>query len=299
MKHILYVIGSLIWMGTCMAANNPDDFELFQSVRQNQPQVTSLSFCNRPQLSSLDPLKYFPNLRGLRIQHCRNVKHLIPIIGTLTGLQKLYLEDNENYTYGMKQDISPFGELSNLKTLSLVGMWSQLKSIKPIVNLPIERLNLCGQHSIEDLDTLNQMTKMQRLNLAKVFFDDERTMPYPPLDFLNHMPDLTNLCLATCFMIEDLSPVWKCAKLVSLDLAGIDGRACKWNLNGIEKLINIEELILGDLHYYRDLSCLQELRKLKTLQVNCNNNEELERIHSVIGASVIVNDEAKFSSWGF
>ena len=90
MKHILYVIGSLIWMGTCMAANTPDDFELFQSVRQNQPQITSLSFCNRPQLTSLDPLKYFPNLRSLRIDRCQNVRHLIPTVSFLAaGLSSL------------------------------------------------------------------------------------------------------------------------------------------------------------------------------------------------------------------
>lgn len=294
MKNILYAIGSLLWIGTCMAS---DDFELFQSVRQNQPQVTSLSFQGKPQLTSLAPLKYFPNLKALRIQNCRNVKHLIPIIGTLTGLQKLYLEGNENYVYGMKQDISHLCRLHNLKTLSIIGESSQLQLIKPIVNLPIERLNLHSQYSIEDLELLQHMTKLQRLNLSQVFYDDERI--YPSLFFLQSMKELTHLNLAACFMIEDLSPVWNCQELKSLILNGMDDRECKWSLNGIENLINIEELSLGDIYLCRELSYLKRFKRLKKLQVNCDLRKELEIIKSFTGSNVIVGDEVEFSDWNF
>ena len=291
MKHILYVIGSLIWMGTCMAANNPDDFELFQSVRQNQPQVTSLSFCNRPQLSSLDPLKYFPNLRGLRIQHCRNVKHLIPILGTLKELHTLHLSSSGHVDDGIIQDISPLSGLHNLTFLSLNAWGRQVNSIKPIMKLPIKRLSLCRQHSIQDLDLLHHFTHIERLNLSQVFYDADRTTPYPSLDFLKYMKELTHLSLSACFMIDDLSPVWTCRKLQSLILSAIDEGDCKWNLNGIENLINIEDLGLGNLHYYRELSYLKGLKKIKKLQIYSDGTEKLALIKKFVGSNVMVGNE--------
>lgn len=273
-------------MGTCMAANTPDDFELFQSVRQNQPQITSLSFCNRPQLTSLDPLKYFPNLRSLRIDRCQNVRHLIPTVSFLAaGLSSLSIP------FSSVVDLDGMQNLKELEVFNVCGYDSQIQSVKHLIGLPLRYLNLGGKSQVRDLEYIQLFPRLERLNLSGVFFNEN--INYPPLTILSSLNCLTHLDLSIGPMINDLSPVFKINTLESLILTGMQKKTA-----GIENLKNIEYLALGMLCNNLDPSCFSKFSKLKKIQASPYSEEKLAMLKKHLDPQVeITEQEDDFPGW--
>jgi hypothetical protein len=228
MKPILYVIGSFFWMEISMAANNSDDFELFQSARQNQPHITSLSFHNRDQLTSLDPLKYFPNLKSLWIVLCPNIRHLIPTVGALTALHTLY------WLPSSQTDLSSLSKLTTLKELSVPC--SPFNRIKPFINLNLEVLNLSACSFIEDLEEIGSFNELKKLKL-------NNSLHFGPdnidIGFLRKNKKLTYLDIGLSDAICDLSPVYTLDQLTTLILGPMEYRASS---DGIQNLKQLESL---------------------------------------------------------
>lgn len=256
MKNILYAIGSLLWIGTCMAASNPDDFELFQSVRQNQPHVTSLSFCDRPQLTSLDHLKYFPKLRSLRIESCTNIRHLIPTIGALTALYKLY------WWPSLETDLSSLSRLTTLKELSIPC--NSFKKIKSFTKLDLEVLNLSASTAIEDLEEIGSFNELKKLKLYNsLHFGSDNI----DIGFLRRNKKLTYLDIGLSDAISDLSPVYTLDQLTTLILGPMEYGSA--SLDGIQNLKRLENLNAGWLVRKEDLERMKDLPKLRKLY--CDN----------------------------
>lgn len=293
MKYILYIIGSFLWMGTCTAS---DDFDLFQSARQHQPHVTSLTFRGRPQLTSLDQLKYFPKLQSLRIVRCNNIQHLIPTVGLLaTGLKKLTLPAANVV------DLKDLGSLKELEILDVSNFKENIHSLETLIDLPIKYLNLSGRSQLKDFECIQHMSHLERLGLGGVF-SSENVSP-PRLDFLRPLKGLTHLDLANGCMIEDIYPISTLTSLRSLNLNMVSAYKCNrsQSLAVISKLNNLEYLALGRLFYPGNLSYLSSLPKLKKLQAYIFNDSEseLRRIRGHLPRDAEIVKYVTLQSWGW
>lgn len=292
MKNIMYIIGILLCLVTCKAANIPDDFRLFQSVRQNQLQVTSLFFHRRPQLTSLDQLKYFPNLKSLRIAMCFDVRHLIQTISHLApGLQLLSLR-LVNFT-----DLSGLQNLKELEILDMPHFMEDLQPMEKLIDLPIKYLNLSGRSQLKGLEYIQHLSRLERLGLQRVFYNEN--MNYPSLDFLSPLKRLTHLNLSNGCMIEDISPLANLSSLQSLNLGGVSPFKCtrEQSLAVVSKLKNLEYLALGMMYYSQDLSYLSNFPKLKELQANPSCDREMSRLRGYLPSRVEIVKYANFPGW--
>ena len=243
-------------------------------------------------LTSLKELRYFKNLKHLRIknycvENLEDLKFLsqlksldlsyneiddISDLKALENLEKLNLESNSIY------DISPLSELVKLKELNLkkntIGNVSGLASL-----VKLEELDL-SQNPISEIQALKTLRNLKFLDIK----GNNRLEDRYKLDF--KMCILKNINMQLFNYIKSLNI--KCDKdideLKTLNLALSDKENPELeHLNGIELFENLEELSLKnqaivDLH---PTLKLQKLKKLDLEGTKIKNLDELPNFNSL------------------
>ncbi len=244
------------------------------------------SFSNLTSLETLDinslynanyvsHIGFVSGLTNLKVLTVHGTLHDFSTLGTLTGLEELYLD-----TSVLDENLSPLSKLTNLKVLSLSG--SPMSGYVPLNFLSsltkLEKLDLSGADypkgtQIFDLPNLKELT------LSSFVGDFSKISKLSNLESLS----INNMVLMDDIYIEGdngfysvyfegersmsayTDSVGKITSLKNLSIAqnGLD------NINFVRNLTNLESINLYD-NYVTDLEPVTNLTNLKLLNVRDN-----------------------------
>ncbi len=258
------IIDKFFYMNTMNSSNIPDDVEnLFLSklidkaIFEDICTHTSLKklMVNIEGLNDISAIGNLTKLETLYMDVCSEISD-ISSLGGLTQLENLSLTSCYNIL-----DMSAIGNLINLKTLSL-SYCNSLKDanvLSSLVNL--ESLSLTSCENLSDITALGNLKKLVSLSLSGW----SKIYDISALSNLSRLESLTLNC-----DITDLSPLGKLAKLEYLDLLGCTEIS---DINPISNLKNIKDLTLGYFTYPDEtseivnISAIGELTELENLAI--------------------------------
>lgn len=118
----------------------------------------------------------------------------ISVIGTLTNLEKLTLEDCEYV-----QDISPIANCTKLKELYMTGV-VVLEDISPLSALSsLEMLDIIGSRALSDISVLGELTSLKKLCL-------KQCKEIRDISSIGNLVNLEKLSIMGC-NIDDIKPI--------------------------------------------------------------------------------------------
>ena len=213
--------------------------------------LTSVDASNVPVDPS--PLREAHRLRFLNLTGNEAVISLDFLQGTLQ-LERLNLSNLE-----LLPDIAPIGQLSFLQILNL-GFNPNLKDLSPLAPLASLRwIDLSADERITDFDPLAALTGLEILILNDC-------TPVQSLTFLLDLPRLRSLSALGLHQLSDLGPL-STTGIETLRIGGheiTDGAP-------IGRMPALTELSLQDLPALRDLSFLNKLEQLRSLDIVAYN----------------------------
>ena len=192
-----------------------------------------------------------------------------PDIKAITAIDEMDLSNNRYI-----QDITPLGQLTNLRFLNLAG--TNIDDLTAIRNLTELRSLNISNTKIKDLTPLKYSSKLEKLNINNTGLLN--------IDVVSRMPELKTLELNST-RISDFSPIRKLNLIQKLNLSATkitnlnfiehlslltDLDLAKTNVqevNPLAGLSNLNSLILDSTHV-RDLTPLSNLESLKSLHIN-------------------------------
>ena len=221
-------------------------------------------------LTDISPLKGLTKLKKLVLKN--NKIEDLSAIGNLTNLEELDLYGNRgiksingfenlkklkklllNRTGGIT-DISPLKECKDLEELSIqYNKVSSIEALKDHEKLTL--LDISGNKQIADLSPLAKSTKLTRLlaNGNKI----------ESLDSLKNLTELKEIHISEN-KIKDLSPL---KKLVNLEDLDIGNNPDIESLDVLNNLTNITELKINNAKKVKDFSPISKLKKLDDLTI--------------------------------
>lgn len=130
-------------------------------------------------------------------------------------------------------DISFLRENQHLSSLDLTG--SSIQSIQPLLSLQnLKELILEECYHIRDIETVGQLTSLEKLNISGVFFEDYKGCS--DLSFLSTLVELKELDISGNFNLFYISPLSSLPNLQILDLG-----LCP-NIRDIKSLVDFPSL---------------------------------------------------------
>jgi hypothetical protein len=225
----------------------------------NFKNLKSLDLAGASEIDSLEPLRALTKLETLHITHAIKIISLAPL-ENLTKLQKLDIRDAQQVA-----DLSPLGKLKQLHTLSLPGARGVV-SLEPVSGLSaLTALDLAHATAIRSVWPLQQLSKLDYLDLTGTTEID--------LAALSSVTTLRSLELATA-TVRNAEALGHLAHLHYLGL-----REAK-NIGDMKEILrqlgSLKELEVLDLHGVNgieDLTALQELKGLWSLDLGCTGVE--------------------------
>lgn len=250
-------------------------------------------------IKSLEGLEYAVNLKILYLGN-NEVTDLTP----LKGCKNLeLLELNDQYLFEKNQyltDITPLGELVNLKKLVLKN--NKIEDVSSISKLTkLEELDLYGNRGIKSIEGFENLKNLKKLYLNRTggITDisplkdcvklEELSIQYnkvSSIEALKNHEKLTSLDISGNRDITDLSPIEKATKLTRFLANGnkIESLASLKNmielkelhvsenkikdLSPLEKLVNIDDLDIGNNPDIESLEVLKKLTNIEELKIN-------------------------------
>lgn len=259
---ILKIIFSLYICTKFIFAAEQDDYHMFKRTTSLNYTVHTLKIKGRSDLTSLAPLRYFPNLTHLHIEACFNIRNLSQGIGYVSpSITKLSLVG-----LGLI-NAKAIAALSSLQSLNLESNLS-LTSISGLERLPeLKQLNLTNCSSIKNFPILGELKKLEKLSLASISSNGHgRPFPSSTHFFSELGESLEYLDINACTAIRDLSVIRELKRLKYLGVSGND-YLCASNFSHIQSLGELEYLSLGQLFPISFYYFLKNMPKLK--EVKC------------------------------
>jgi Leucine-rich repeat (LRR) protein len=193
-------------------------------------------------------------------------------IKTIAAIESLDLSNNK-----MVRDISPLGQLSNLRSLNLSG--TGVADLTPIRNLTeLVNLDIAGTR-VRDLSPLKYASKIQKLNISKTSISD--------ITVVERMPDLQELDLSESSVVN-LTALWQLTQVKTLYLQGNKISA----LGNMDKLAQLAELNLSRTHV-QDLTPLRNLKQLRVLNLDSTRVNDLSPLKEL---EMLVSLQINFTS---
>lgn len=204
--------------------------------------------------ADLAPIASMHDLQSLYVEGNALDYSDLEVIGTLTNLEHLSIPD-----YNGEADITPLGQLLELKTLSL--SMANVTGIEPLSNLTkLKELDLSGIPAT-DFSALSSLSNLEKLNLEATEIVD--------LSPLTNLVQLKFLYLI-CDNISDLTPLEPLINLEVLDLSGCTYIDDIQALSGITSLrnLNLSSVSISDVKPLSALSNLEQLDLSDTMVTN-------------------------------
>lgn len=245
---------------------------------------TSLSiFGDQIPNSDMQKLKKLKKLDTLRISTCFLDNEDVETLSELTGLKKLYLDNNTDIT-----DVSPLNRLTQLEELSLVKTKTEdISCLDKLVNL--KRLNI-DKTKVSDLSCLEQYPNLSALNMSGLKKLNADTIKLPEslkelncmsdrlenLAFLETVPNLTTINAAGNALTE-IEILGKYENIYSVTL----------NYNNIADISPIAKETISNLsvtnNQIADISCLRSCTRISLLTLANNNITDISALEEKTG----------------
>ena len=253
-------------------------------------------------IKSLEGLEYAVNIKSLDLAG-NEIVDLIPLKACknleFLDLGDQYLYENDQYL----TDISPLGELINLKKLILKN--NKIVDLTAISKLTkLEELDLYGNRGIKSIGGFENLTNLRKLLLNRTMGItdigplkecrnlEELSIQYNKVSSIEALKDhekLLSLDISGNKNISDLSPLLKSTKLARLLANGNKITS----LEGLRNLTDLKELHVSE-NKISDLSPLEKLLKLDDLDIGNNPDiESLEVFKKLINISELKMNNAK------
>ncbi len=248
--------------------NNADLLKLSQMT-----DLIELNLDDNPEITDLSSLSGLTNLKVLRIQHT-GVSDLSPI-ADLTGLTELYLANPE------VSDLTTISGLTNLTELWLDDgntHSSEIVDLSPLSGLiNLQRLTLPSTPDYTDLSPLSALTELRELRMMGVH--DSGANSIDSLEFLKNMTKLEKLSIVVRNV--DLSPLQNLTNLQQLSLAADKTHA--EDLALFSGMTSLEELVIrGDsMCSASDMTALSGLTKLQKLILSVSGLRSLSGLENM------------------
>ncbi len=227
--------------------------------------------CDDPEITSLDGLQQFPNLKSLSFSlKGTKVESLAPI-RNLTGLETLEIP------YSEISEIGFLARMKKLKNLDLKGnRVTDLEFIPFINSLETLSLEYQGPDYIKDITPMGSLVRMRVLSLQ-----GNKITDISPLSGMIHM---TYLSLRDN-RISDLSPLSGMTELSGLD----------FSINMVTSLSPLDNLtrlnvLVGSSNRISDISPLDNLTELRDLQLLNNSVSDVSVLSRMKKAKRLVFD---------
>ena len=173
--------------------------------------ITVMDLSNERELTNIEFLVYFQNLRELNLEYCNMLKDSYHSVSGLTNLRKINLRDVKLTT---TIHLRP---LVNLTSLNLSAN-PDLTTVRDIITLTkLKKLDLGGNSELTDLERLAQLTSLRNLSLNGIFNNDN--ISYPSLDFIAALTNLRKLNLGSNDWLFYIKPLVGLSHLTHLDLS--------------------------------------------------------------------------------
>ncbi|RKW10123.1 MAG: leucine-rich repeat domain-containing protein, partial [Catonella sp.] len=219
-------------------------------------------------IKSLEGLEYALNIKSLDLagneivdlsplKACKNLEVL--------DLGDQYLYENNQYL----TDISPLGELINLKKLILKN--NKIVDVTAISKLTkLEELDLYGNKGIKSIDGFENLTKLRKLLL-------NRTMGITDIAPLKECMDLEELSIQYN-KVSSIEALKNHEKLLSLDISG------NKNISDLSPLFNSNKLrrLLANGNKITSLEGIRNMTDLKELHVSENKISDLNPLEKLL-----------------
>jgi Leucine-rich repeat (LRR) protein len=178
-------------------------------------------------------------------------------IKTIAAIESLDLSNNK-----MVRDITPLGQLTNLRSLNLSG--TGVADLTPIRNLTeLVNLDIAGT-GVSDLSPLKYASKIKKLNISKT--------PISDVTIVERMPELEELDLSESSVVS-LTALWQLTQVKILDLHGNKISI----LGNMDKLVQLAELNLSRTQI-QDLTPLRNLKQLRVLNLDSTRVNDLSSL---------------------
>ena len=248
--------------------NNADLLKLSQMT-----DLVELNLDDNPEITDLSSLSGLTNLKVLRIQHT-GVSDLSPI-ADLTGLTELYLANPE------VSDLTAISGLTNLTELWLDDgntHSSKIVDLSPLSGpINLQRLTLPSAPDYADLSPLSALTELRELRMMGIH--DSGANSIDSLEFLKNMTKLEKLSIVVRNV--DLSPLQNLTNLQQLSLAADKTHA--EDLTLFSGMTSLEELVIrGDsMCSASDMTALSGLTKLRKLILSVSGLRSLSGLENM------------------
>ncbi|MDQ0092074.1 Leucine-rich repeat (LRR) protein [Paenibacillus anaericanus] len=267
--------------------------------------ITELSLTSNYNLSNLEGIQYFTDLKSLyiwrtgvkditRLEQLKKIEFLqldnnqiedISVLGKLTNIKYLYLADNQI------KHVDALSQLSQLRDLILSN--NQIEDITPLTSLTGLRTAELNKNRITDIGALSNLKNLYTLYLSGNLITDFT----PTAAYYNNLSNkdfsLEDLNEEEDIVISFPDPYFeqavrtKIQKLVGeirvRDVNGITelSLTSNYNLSNLEGIQYFTDL--KSLNIWRtgvkDITCLEQLKKIEFLQLDNNKIEDI----SVLG----------------
>lgn len=228
--------------------------------------LTSLKISGNVALD-ISPLAYVTSLKHLAL-NCNNLSSIHPLM-YLTNLESLVIYD----------DIVYFEDVNNLESLKSLEISGEGEEFKITENLGgLEELYIGGAEKIIGLENLTNLKSLtcRGANLKSV----------QGLEMLSGLQRLEISVNDGVEKLDDITGLFNLTNLKELKLSGVNQEIK--NIKGIEKLANLESLILWcDI---KDLTGIEKLSKLKSLNIwgpNVVNMEDIKEISNLTSLDIL------------
>ncbi len=219
--------------------------------------------CNDPEITSLDGLQQFPNLKSLKISlNGSKIEDLSPI-RNLTKLEVLSIP------YSNISEIGFLAKMQKLRSLDLKGnKVTNLEFIYTLQNLEVLSLEYQGPDYINDITYLGTLYKLRVLSLQGNKITN--------ILALSNLKNLTYLNISDN-RISDLTPLQELENITAIN----------FNINmisSLEPLRNMKVLnsIKGDNNNISDLTPLENLTQLTELRLQINNISNITPLTNLV-----------------
>ena len=231
-----------------------DEYRQLADLLERHPDkkfyVSQLDSSTGTQITDLEFLRFFPNLRVLSLR--------LPWLQTLDGIERLrHVEKLSIFKSSRRMSAGPLAALTHLDYLSLDGQYSDRNALRRLTALTNFSMGFAGkvpdlsflppnltrfsmsQGSVTDINALAELSQLQTLELHKV----QSLADLSPLAratglrslylaYLNKVSELfdmsaltqlTELTVSMLTHLRDLRPVLTAPKLTSLSVYGLPG----------------------------------------------------------------------------
>lgn len=256
--------------------------------------VTSLEFCDGPQVKSLKGISFCPNLLSFKDQTIvDSTGNVLEDLGDISALQQLQTLEIDGYptlitTKNKLKNLSPLSGLTSLRSLTIsyepITDISVLKELKGLETLKLDNCHIgdlaplqslmklqsldisCNQ--VKDLTPLKSLTNLKTLALSSNKFND--------LAPLKNLTTLTSLALNDN-VLQSIEPLTALTNLTKLDIGG----DYLLDFSPLAKLTKLRELYASST----GITSAEELAKLPVLEklsLDCNSIDDAAPLAGMI-----------------